>query len=505
MIQGVDKAHCIVLKDGKFDTDNGTDAGDLNKLFDAIQQHDGPVVLHFHGGLINKADGLSAANVLKPIYQGAGAYPVFFVWESGWQDVIENNLPTIFKEPIFQKILARVTQFAKGKVDKSVQTGQARAVGGVPLTKESEVRAEVNHPKDGREPYSEVDPSRVPEDDELTAEELKQFQETLQADVAFDMAAQQAAAGLVAPGARQPVARSATVRASTATLMDPQVLDEVTVLRQGSRSVSTVIMIARAALILTAIIKRFAQRRDHGFYLTIIEEIFRGYYVGNAGRFLWDGMKQDITDSFGVAPECGGTPVVTDLDNLYKSGKKPRITLVGHSAGAIYVCRLLQEIQSRGVSQDMHFNVIFIAPACDFNLLAKTIQSCGGRIDGLRVFGMGDDLERKNAIVKVVYPSSLLYFVSGVIEKEDDCPLVGMQRYYSAPYDDASQFADIDSVKKCTLFQKEHALIWALSTAGEGFNCDMISHGGWATTKTTVASVVHIIQKGYDFVTGARY
>src|SRR6266700_3954956 len=98
MVPAVDKDHYIVLKDGMFDTNDGTNADDLTKLFEAIQMQDGPVVLHFHGGLINKADGLAAANVLKPIYQGAGAYPVFFIWESGWQDVIENNLPSIFKE-----------------------------------------------------------------------------------------------------------------------------------------------------------------------------------------------------------------------------------------------------------------------------------------------------------------------------------------------------------------------------------------------------------------------
>src|SRR5206468_1062105 len=104
------------------------------------------IVLHFHGGLVNKKAGVAGANMLTPLYQNAGAYPVFFVWESGWQDVIENNLPSIFKEPIFQKILTRVTQFAKGKVDKSAQTGAPKAAGGVPLPRESAVRAELNEP-----------------------------------------------------------------------------------------------------------------------------------------------------------------------------------------------------------------------------------------------------------------------------------------------------------------------------------------------------------------------
>jgi len=496
MVGGLDKNHCIVLKDGKFDTDNGTDANDLKHIFNTIGHNDAPVLLHFHGGLTNKQAGVNGANQLRPVYDGAGVYPIFFVWESGWEDVLNNNLPTIFKEPVFQKILARVTQFAKGKVDKGNRTGTPKAPGGVAVPKESAVRAELNKPADGREPFSHMDPRTIPEGDDLTTDELKQFKDALQADPAFDLAVQQVTAGLTPAG---PVPRGATVRGSTATLMDPDALNQLTVTQKGARSVSVAIMIGRCALLLVQIIKRFAQRRDHGFYPTIVEELFRAFYIGNAGRFLWDGMKQDIVDSFGVGQDCGGTLFLTELEKLWKSGKRRRLTLVGHSAGAIYACRFLQEVQSRDLPPDVHFNVIFIAPACDFNLLAKTIQSAGNRIDGLRVFGMGDALERKDAIASVIYPSSLLYFVSGVIEKEDDCPLVGMQRYYGAPYNDPSTFVDIDYAKKYSLFRKDSALVWSMAATASGFSCDMTSHGGWASTNATVDSVVHIIKNGYDY------
>jgi hypothetical protein len=255
------------------------------------------------------------------------------------------------------------------------------------------------------------------------------------------------------------------------------------------------LLIARCALVLAAVVRRFAERRGHGFYLTVVEEIFRAFYAGNAGRYLWDGMKQDITDSFGVADMCGGSRFLDALEGLTR--KQGRVTLVGHSAGAIYVCRFLQEVQARGIAPTLAFNIILIAPACDFTLLAKTLQSAGHRIDGFRIFGMSDELERRDAIAPLVYPSSLLYFVSGVIEKPADCPLVGMQRYYNSPYDTVSNFPEIAYVRQHALLANPHTLNWSLTTEGPGYNCDMRSHGGWENAPATVDSIVHIIKSGY--------
>jgi hypothetical protein len=495
----LNRKHCIVLKDGKFDTAQGTTADDLRGLFAAVgQSAETPLVVHFHGGLIDRQAGIDGANLLTPIYQKAGAYPVFFVWESGWREVLQQNLPAIFSEDIFRRIRLRVTQFAKGKVDKGVETGQAKSAGTLTLPKEHEVVQEFSKPSDGVEPFAAIDPHALPEDDALTDEERAQFEERLRADPTFETLAEEVANSLIPADGDGVASRGASVRGSTKTLMSRDVLDEITTEQDGAKGgISTALLIARAATVLGRVVRRFAQRRDHGFYLTIVEEILRGFYVGNAGRFLWNGMKQDIVDTFGVAPECGGTLFLTELEKLWKGGKRPRITLVGHSAGAIYACRLLQEVQARGLPQDLHVNLVLIAPACDFDLLAKTVQSAGARVDGLRIFGMGDARERRDAIAGLLYPSSLLYFVSGVVEEESDRPLVGMERFYTAPFDNAEKFPQIDFVRKFAHFQKKHALVWAESTAGEGVNCDMTSHGGWAGTQATVASVAHILQKGY--------
>jgi hypothetical protein len=249
------------------------------------------------------------------------------------------------------------------------------------------------------------------------------------------------------------------------------------------------------------VVDRFTRRRDHGFYRTVVEEVLREFYAANAGQLAWEGMKKETVDAFGPDPALyGGTAFLEGLENLSAEGKLPiRIILVGHSAGSIYICRLLQEAQRR-LPSSIGFDVIFIAPACTFKLLKQTIDVAGNRIGRLRVFGMADQREQANALIPALpflYPASLLYLVSGILEDESDTPLVGMQRFYGGdPYDSPST-PEVSAVKSSNEFTKAHALNWALSTDGPGFNCDMKSHGGFEEAEALINSVQHIISSGF--------
>jgi hypothetical protein len=492
--------HNIVLENGRFDVAHGTSADRLRSLFDSIRDRpDTPLAVHFHGGLVDLQSGLATADTLAPLYTGIGATAIFFVWRSGWKEVLENNIPAIGRESLFRSLLTRITQFAKGKIDKAVATGESRSGGPIALPKEFVVRAELDKAALGQQPFPDVKPHNLQPDDALTDEERAQFTERLSEDPVFEALTQEISNGLEDPAAAS--AHGATGRASTATLMSPDVLAELTPPEQegGRGVVSTALMIARAATILSTVIRRFSGRRDHGFYLTIVEEILRSFYVGNAGRFVWDAMKQDVVDAFGVQSDCGGTAFVDGLAALWRSGRRPPITLIGHSAGAIYVCRLLQEAQARNLA-DIKFNLVLVAPACDFSLMAKTVQTAGGCIANLRIFGMGDDRERVDAIVPGVYPASLLYFVSGVLEKSSDTPVVGMERYYRPPYTDTAAFPEVEYVRRFAAFDKANSLVWSLAENGDGLNCDMKTHGGWTEAAATLASVLHVLQAGYGDV-----
>src|SRR6185503_20146245 len=141
----------------------------------------------------------------------------------------------------------------------------------------------------------------------------------------------------------------------------------------------------------------------------------------------WDGMKNEVDQAFGFAADSGGASFVRHFKEMWDAGVRPTVTLIGHSAGSIYVARLLKELdRALEAYPEAKVNVVFIAPAVTFTAYADALRSAGKRIAGLRIFGMSDSIEREDRIAKALYPASLLYFVSGVLEEGRDEPLVGM-------------------------------------------------------------------------------
>jgi len=78
---------------------------------------------------------------------------------------------------------------------------------------------------------------------------------------------------------------------------------------------------------------------------------------------------------------------------------------------------------------EAEFDVIFLAPAVTYDQFDATLANHQSRIAHFRSFGMTDDWEIADRLLPVVYPRSLLYFVSGLLEETIDEPLVGMERF----------------------------------------------------------------------------
>jgi hypothetical protein len=211
-------------------------------------------------------------------------------------------------------------------------------------------------------------------------------------------------------------------------------------------------------------------------------------------------MKKDTADAFGGDPQRnGGTAFLHCLKKLAEEGHKPRVTLVGHSTGAVYICHFLKHADAL-LPPDIKFNVIFLAAAVDFDLLAETLKNHSSRIGHIRAFAMSDERELANELIDklpYVYPSSLLYFVSGALEDEADKPLVGMKRYFSGadPYT-PEKFPAIGTVAKF-LESRSRSLIWSQCADGSGFNCDSKTHGDFDNEPQTLESVKHILVRGY--------
>jgi hypothetical protein len=110
-----------------------------------------------------------------------------------------------------------------------------------------------------------------------------------------------------------------------------------------------------------------------------------------------------------------------------------RITLAGHSAGAIWVGETL-EAWNR-LEPGFHVDqVVLLAPACrvDFFLQKIAPHVIAGRVGKLTVFQLTDELERDDDVASV-YGKSILYFVSNACEdRQGATPILGLQKFNAA-------------------------------------------------------------------------
>ena len=71
----------LSVANGRFDKSTRSDLASLFQKYRACDPAR-PLLVHFHGGLVDESSGLGIAQRLLAEYRRAGAYPVFFVWQS---------------------------------------------------------------------------------------------------------------------------------------------------------------------------------------------------------------------------------------------------------------------------------------------------------------------------------------------------------------------------------------------------------------------------------------
>jgi len=432
-------SHYVVhVEDGRI---GDTTREDIRAFFDAFPSDPNRdrLVVHFHGGLVNQRNGRAIADRMASEYRAAGAVPLFFVWESGPVETVANVVARAAADPSFRALLVPVL---KGLLDKV--RGVAAGRGDMPQVDEAATDAGCAHvisamAGSGRgftEPFAFV-PDWLPPDAALTASDEAAFLAALRADPAVVQA--RVAAPLVWAGLE-----------------------------------------AVAVGVLVRCIRRCATGRGHGIYATVVEELCRGIFAGAALRELWRLMKDSTARAFGPDPQrFGGTAVLEALQQMWGRGDRPSITLVGHSTGAIYICNWLT-LAARWLPAGMVFDVVLLAPACTWTLLARTLAAHGDRVRGLLSFGMRDELERTDHLVPGLYPRSLLYFVSGVLEESPDEPLVGMQRFHAASQP----------------VSRPGGFVWSPSIEEPGRTTLATRHDDFDNESVTLASVRHAIVHG---------
>jgi hypothetical protein len=509
----VQKDHVLHSESGKFG-DGTSKPGDVVRILDQAiaENHANGVLIHFHGGLVSQKAGREIADRMVSLYASADTYPIFFVWESGLIESIQNNLQDIREDKAFQELTKKVSEWVLKKIGG--QIGVAGLRGGPGQTvDERALRTEYDAWFAGQRPSppvpekdaptptpavkgaADLDEDRLAEDIESELDNDPDFQDAIARlhSASFGTKAATRGAGAAPPAER--------------VLVDERALREMFP-EQTATTKGLLVWITVAkfvAKVVLAVIGRYANSRAHGMYCTVVEEVLRAAYLGKAGTVVWNQMKSDTAESFQDDPACCGTATVNALAKLDAAGKRfPRITLVGHSTGTIYICHFLDAAAKR--LPNAQFNVIFLAPAVTYAMFAETLGRNAARIRDFRMFAMTDDLESNDVLVPIAYTRSLLYFVSGVLEgvargdawaEEIDAPLVGMRRYL----DEETVFTTVEfpavEAGRRFLSGAPDRTVWSESLVGDGLKSSAKKHGDFDNDESTVASVLWVLQHGF--------
>lgn len=479
------------------------------------------LVIHFHGGLVSRDYALK--NITAPLtakYQEANAYPLFFVWESGFKETIVNNKDDLLKDPAFRELVKKVSEWVLKKVSFSGIVS-FKGTGGQSIEDLDAFRREYDEWfKDNRElpPVENTDitvdlASAVQAKASVTdlADLASQIETALDDDPGFKRAMAKAYNAANPPGEDVSTKGSGvtTERADTLKL-SAKALDEMFPPEDAAadpqekvktRGIFTWTKVALfVAKIVIAVVKRFRGSHDHGVYCTVIEEVLRSAYGDLIGAVIWNQMKKDTADSFLDATDTCGLAVVKKLKELEVAGQSfKKLTLVGHSTGAIYICNFLDMAEKVGLSGPIQ--VVFLAPAVTCQRFALAVDAHGAQgLSNFRMFAMRDSRETEDQMLKPLYTRSLLYFVSGLLEGNPvgdgwnsilDMPLVGMERFYTN-----AVFSDDANVKKVLAFleAKPHRIVWSKSEGeGLGLNSDSRHHGDFDNDESTLKSLVELI------------
>ena len=455
-----------------------------------------PIVLHLHGGLVDKTSALKMVDVLQPEYLAAGYFPIFIVWRTGLFDAVK-NANELVERPLFKKLLVRLLKFLVSRYGGI--GGKALGPGEEP--DDAQIEAELDKRQVQQVPYEGIVPQ--PGQPDLTQAEKDELASAVQADAELrEEWESELAAPQPVPGGKG-LQLDESVRAEAA--------EELAAAEhaQGKALISGALLAKHAVLIAGRVIKRFFKHRDHGLHTTIVEEILRELFVDQIGTEIWQFMKQDSADTFANAdkiPERGGWLLMRLLGEAVKqrhdAGESlPVVSIVGHSAGSIYAGNLLTQLHAArttpgSVWHNLPFQfdkLVFLAPAVTCKVLNEVLKkhSAAPLFRAFRMYSLTDEDERGYYEIPVLYPGSLLYIISGLLEDDSDAPVAGMQRY-ARTQNPFSEEAVIDVWT--FLRSKPNQLVWSGDTGGPGLNCDSTRHGDFDNTPKTIASFLYFLK-----------
>lgn len=439
------------------------------------------ISLFFHGGLVSEKDGMATAIKMGKHIEGIGYAPLCFVWETGLQETLSTNITKISDTKLFNKLIRVLVKKLSEKLGFGLTDG--RGAGGT-LTDE-----QIDDELFKATPFESYDQEKLlvsgrgaeaitmlpNNEDDLIRSLEADFTYMIQSDLEF-----------------------------TNTISETKLSVETGQQGQGRGIISAGLFIKHVAIIAFRVIKRFMDKRDHDFYPTTVEEILRELYVAELGAWVWNNMKvksQEMwKDNAGLSGlnRFAGRYLLDKLIEYAKNNPDVEVNLIGHSAGSIAICNMLNT--SASIYPQLVFNkIIFMAPACRIDLFNKEVVLNQSRFKKFRMYTMSNQFETRDKLVPYFYTYSLLYLISGILEnegKEFDGYILGLERHIRGnyPYDKAQELINT----KEFLFETTAKRIVFSQTALDsldGFRAKSLSHGGFDDDNDTIESINYFLKE----------
>ncbi len=433
------------------------------------------MVIYFHGGMVSRESGEKTAGDLDPMFRKIGAQPVFFIWETDALTTIRQNLLELMSSEFVKNLLKYVlSQVVKRWIGADVL---GKGPGETMTLEEIEAELAQERPFDHLAQASDRLGGAKGGPEPITEETLAEAQSEMEIELAMLM------------GQNTDELESALIAEADNELLSEAIRKEAA--DADAKGFDLLALVGLAVKVSLQVLKRYKDGLDHGPYPTTVEELLRAVGLDKVGKFLWDSMKDKAEamwrpnlDPLPSNPKDirAGAYFLACLASYAKDHPDFKVDLVGHSAGSIVICHLLETAAAH--YPELRFGrIALLAPAARMDLFAKAIVSHPERFEQLRMYTMKDELEVKDAIAGPIYPLSLVFFVSGALEEDSATPLCGLARHLTSPRPTAAE--EVLQAYRYMNAPGEARLVLSITEASAlpGLRCNARHHGDFDNLK----------------------
>jgi hypothetical protein len=429
--------HCLFIHNGYLKSESATPS---QILADYHNEAEGkPIVIHFHGGLVSEDNAKKEAIDLNNGCYAGATFPVFFIWNADFWSQFGNILESRYHDVAYLQGHLSTAAFLKGLHDR-VQNGginidQAKASG---------------------------------------TQLLAAYRRFMSKDPAFQKA--------VVKQALQNTVQQVGTTASDWMRADTWIKARDNIQKNVTDYFSPYVQGVAV----------YHDKKSVSWGGDILEWVASNL----GGRDIWSEMKRETRTSFESNNRSTGAGMLF-LRALARERHLPRIVLVGHSTGCIYILNFLKA--AKQILPGVKFDVIFLAPANTYRDTAAFLTGYRDEIRNFRMFGIRDADERKdhmlwtiNPQLEGLYPGSLLYFVSRSVEARHNMPVLGLQRDYTTPISEPDRTANL-TVRRYLLDAPGH-VVWSPNFGTKGLACTCVSHGDFCSDGLTLRSLRYLVR-----------